>query len=211
MKKLITFSLWGNDPLYVEGAFLNAKLAEEIYPEWICRYYIAGKNTTQSVIQKIKTCPNTEVVIIDEKGGTNFSMNRFTACDDSDVECFISRNTDSRLSYREKEAVDEWLKSDKGFHIMRDHPNHVCALMPGMWGMKCGRIKGMKKKIDRFVSGGYIEDKKGSDKAFLWGLVWPLAMEDNVTHDSYYTENAEFPDNENENDHVSYVGERIEI
>ena len=142
MKKLITFSLWGSDPLYVEGAVLNAKLAEEIYPDWICRYYVAGKNTPQNVIQKIKECPNIEVVIVDEKGGTNFSMHRFTACDDSDVECFISRDTDSRLSYKEKNGVDEWLESDMGFHIMRDHPNHVCALMLGMWGMKRNKIKG---------------------------------------------------------------------
>ena len=69
----------------------------------------------------------------------------------------------------------------------------------------------MKSKIDRFINRGYIEDKKGSDKAFLWGTIWPLAMEDNVTHDSYYTENAEFPDTEIENDYVSYVGERVEV
>ena len=36
----------------------------------------------------------------------------------------LSRDCDSRLNKREKLAVDELLKSDKNFHIMRDHPWH---------------------------------------------------------------------------------------
>jgi hypothetical protein len=56
---------------------------------------------------------NTEVVVMDEEGTPNSMMWRFTACDDDDVEMFISRDTDSRLSIREKEAVDEWIESGK--------------------------------------------------------------------------------------------------
>ena len=37
--KLITFSLWGQDPKYLVGAIRNAELASEIYPDWICRFY----------------------------------------------------------------------------------------------------------------------------------------------------------------------------
>jgi len=34
-KKIISFSLWGDKPMYTIGAIKNAKLAEEIYPGWI--------------------------------------------------------------------------------------------------------------------------------------------------------------------------------
>ena len=38
---LITFSLFGDNPLYCVGAVENARLAKEIYPEWIARFYVA--------------------------------------------------------------------------------------------------------------------------------------------------------------------------
>ena len=40
------------------------------------------------------------------------------------VHTLLSRDTDSRIIPREKEAVNEWLASDRVFHIMRDHPAH---------------------------------------------------------------------------------------
>ena len=210
MKRLITFCLWGDDPFYLEGACKNAELAKEIYPEWICRYYVAGKNTPQETIDRLNAYDNTEVVVLDEEGSHNFTMSRFTACDDEDVECFISRDTDSRLSVREREAVDEWMESDKNFHIMRDHPYHVTAIMAGMWGMKKTARINMKSKIEKFIRGKFHEDKKGVDQAFLWGLIWPLAMEDNITHDPFYTENAPFPTPERDPEAmVYYVGECV--
>ena len=48
----------------------------------------------------------------------------------------ISRDADSRLSLREKEAVEKWINSDKDFHIMRDHPHHYYPILGGTWGFK---------------------------------------------------------------------------
>ena len=36
-KKIISFSLWGNNAVYVLNALVNADLALKIYPDWICR------------------------------------------------------------------------------------------------------------------------------------------------------------------------------
>ena len=38
MKKIIAFSLWGDQPKYTVGAIKNADLAKEIYPDWTCRF-----------------------------------------------------------------------------------------------------------------------------------------------------------------------------
>ena len=51
------------------------------------------------------------------------------------VEFWISRDADSRLSWREKNAVDEWLVSGKTAHLMRDSVNHVYTMMAGMFGI----------------------------------------------------------------------------
>ena len=36
----------------------------------------------------------------------------------------------------EQEAVEEWLNSNKKFHIMRDHPDHGTEILGGTWGCK---------------------------------------------------------------------------
>ena len=35
---------------------------------------------------------------------------------------------------RERDAVNEWLESNKTFHLMRDHPWHGSEINAGMWG-----------------------------------------------------------------------------
>ena len=40
MKKIISYSLWGNDPKYCVGAVKNALLRGKIYPNWISRFYV---------------------------------------------------------------------------------------------------------------------------------------------------------------------------
>ena len=49
---------------------------------------------------------------------------RFLPILDSQVSHFMSRDLDSVVTQREVDAVEEWLKSNKSFHVMRDHPNH---------------------------------------------------------------------------------------
>ena len=46
--KIIAFSLWGDDPKYTFGAIKNASIAEELFPDWICRFYV-GKSVPQSI------------------------------------------------------------------------------------------------------------------------------------------------------------------
>ena len=54
---------------------------------------------------------------------------------DAAVQRFVARDVDSRLSFREKMAVDEWVESGLRLHVMRDHPSHKNHPMAaGMWG-----------------------------------------------------------------------------
>jgi hypothetical protein len=51
----------------------------------------------------------------------------------------------SRISLREKCAVDEWLASGKGLHSMRDHPAHKQPIMAGMFGLRPSQLFGNGK------------------------------------------------------------------
>ena len=138
MKKIISYSLWGDNPKYTIGAVRNAELTPIIYPGWVSRFY-CGESVPTEIIKTLISLPNTEVIMMDVDGDWTGMFWRFYACEDSDI--VLSRDTDSRLSLREKLAVDEWLSSDKDFHIMRDHPHHTVPILGGMWGCRNGIIR----------------------------------------------------------------------
>ena len=60
MKKLICFSLWGDDSTYTIGAIKNADLAKKHYPGWICRYYIADC-VPKNIIDELSNKDNVEI------------------------------------------------------------------------------------------------------------------------------------------------------
>ena len=159
MKKIISFSLWGDNPTYTQGAIRNAELAKEIYPDWVCRYYI-GRSTPQQTIDTLSSFDNTEVIVMDVDGDWTGMFWRFYPAGEQDVDVVIIRDCDSRLNNREKEAVNEWLNSDKGFHIMRDHPYHKTEILGGMWGSKKGVTPNIKQQIESYIKGDFWHQTK---------------------------------------------------
>lgn len=212
MKKVISFSLWGDNPKYTIGAIRNAELTPIIFPGWISRFY-CGKSVPIEIIEKLKSLPQTEVIMMEVEGDWTGMFWRFYACEDSDI--MLSRDTDSRLSQREKSAVDEWLDSDKDFHIMRDHPYHNIEILGGMWGVRNGLLKNIKELITDYTKGNFWQ----VDQNFLREKIYPIVVNNCFTHDSYLNYNSnskKFPSerinkefigdvfDENENRHPEY-------
>ena len=51
------------------------------------------------------------------------------------VDVLLSRDLDSRLSFREVAAVNEWMTTEsKSIHAMRDNPAHRIGLLGASWG-----------------------------------------------------------------------------
>ena len=183
MKKEISFSLWGDNPKYTIGAIKNAELIDTIYPGWIGRFY-CGKSVPIDIIEILKTYTNVEVIEMEEIGDWSGMFWRFYACEDSDV--MISRDTDSRLNLREKNAVDEWLNSDKDFHIMRDHPYHNALILGGMWGVRNGILKNIVDLIKNYNKGDFWQ----VDQNFLSEQIYPIVVNTSFVHDSYHNINS---------------------
>ena len=57
-------------------------------------------------------------------------FHRFLVAADNSVDSYIIRDVDSRLNARDRLAVEDWIKSKKSVHILRDHVNH-CNSMNG--------------------------------------------------------------------------------
>jgi hypothetical protein len=178
MKKIISFSLWGDNQKYTIGAIENAEQSKTIYPDWICRFY-CGKSVPLDITEKLKSYNNVEVIEMDEDGDWNGMFWRFYACEDADV--MISRDTDSRLSVREKLAVDEWLNSEKDFHIMRDHPYHNVLILGGMWGARNGILKNIISIINQYNKGNFWQ----VDQNFLREKIYPIIKDNSFIHDEF--------------------------
>ena len=190
-KKVISFSIWGNLPFYCEGAIQNAFIAKNIYPDWETRFYV--QDIPEDIKERLKSLGSTVIEVQEKNLGAYGAFWRFYCIDDEDVEFMISRDVDSRLSSREKHAVDEWIKSGKSFHVIRDHPYHNLPVAAGMWGIRKredtvnfdikNKIKKWFDENPNVVSEGI---QKGADQKFLQDFYFPfLYSEDYFVHDQY--------------------------
>lgn len=123
MKKVISFSLWGSIKLYCIGAVKNAISARKIFPDWVV--YIYYDNTVPDIIiNYLEKMDNVELKFIEKPSGSKKWMEpgqfgmfwKFYPFDDNDVEIWMARDADSRISYYEKEKIDIFLKSDDVLH-----------------------------------------------------------------------------------------------
>lgn len=173
MKKIISYSLWGNLPLYTVGAISNAKQALEIYPDWICRFYIHKPSVSDWVIEELQKQPNTEIVFYSDNLGWGGMLYRFYPATQDDVSIMLSRDTDSRLTLREKACVDNWLNSSKNLHVIRDACVHQSQMMGGLWGARNGYLKWIKPHIDKLILQMRTGNaRKGCDQDFLNSKVY---------------------------------------
>jgi len=205
-KKVISFSLWGNKPMYTFGALENIRLAKSIYPDWRCRFYV-DDSVEKEIVKKILSMGGDVFKINDPRGPFWGAFWRFFANDDPAVDVFISRDCDSRLSNREKVCVDEWIASDKCFHTMHDNKGHISVpILGGMWGAKKGCIKDMVSKIVNWGRYGLKED----DQTFLREVIWADVRDRSIGHSSLkhvWANSVPFPEYKDSEIKVNYVGE----
>jgi FkbM family methyltransferase len=178
-KKILAYSLYGSDRRYTDGALANSKLYHEIYPDWDMRVY-HDKTVPESIINELR---NNGVDLVDMTGSPLNKMSwRFLPASDSEVDRFCARDIDSRLSNREKAAVDAWIESGKKFHVMRDHPSHSKYAMSG--GMWCG-THDAAPDMDKLLQKRHMTQSYLQDMDFLNNVIWPIAKDHILQHDSF--------------------------
>lgn len=186
-KNIISYSLWGNDPKYWEGAQMNIELARKYYPGWVNRFYI-DKRCNSNLIENLQG-DSVEIIIVEQEGSKKSigMFWRFWGAEDPKVDIFLSRDTDSRISERECLAVRKWIESDKDFHIMRDHPYHQSQIMGGMWGSKnqlMRRIE-LSEKIKDWLAKPKMIYRLGIDQDFLNEIIYPIVKNVSLEHSEF--------------------------
>jgi len=178
-KKIISFSLWGNKDLYNYGALSNVDEAKEIYPDWICRFYVHNRSPVIDQL-RAKEC---EVIPMDIEQQWAPLFWRFNAISDPDVDFVLFRDCDSRVNWREEGAVREWLKTDKILHLMKDYPapHATETILAGMWGMRGHTITNMSDLIKTWINKSNMSNKY-VDQDFLRCIIWPMFKHSVLNH-----------------------------
>jgi len=174
--RIVSTSLYGDNPRYTWGVVRNAELMPTVFPGWHLRVYTRSDMLPpQEILEELKSLGAELVVIPGEKKSSGFGMNwRFLVADDKQVEAFLCRDADSRVSLRDRWAAEEWLAEGAGgspFHVVRDHPSHTgYKLMGGTWGAKTSVFRGPLVPLSQTL-GNFIAQKGhgdyGSDIDFL--------------------------------------------
>jgi hypothetical protein len=204
--KYLSFSLWGDKPIYNVGAIRNSELWKEIYPDWQMVVYYDNTVPVETIKKLDENC----VITIDMTEKNLYGMFwRFYATDLPNSEYCSFRDCDSRISEREKKSVDEWIDSGKSLHVMRDHPYHGIpygndrlGILGGMWGIKSNSLP-ITDMIDKFK-----KDKNlsyGSDQTFL-KTIYTVLIDDRFTNDDFF-EKIPFTINRING---RFIGERID-
>jgi len=178
IKKIIGFSLWDRHEFYNYGMMENVLLAQQIYPDWICRIYY--ENCDPEILDLLQKQNNVELIDMTNNEFRIKLMWRFVPAFTEENIIFISRDADSRINIKEKLAVDAWLNSNYDFHIMRDNINHSQNIMGGMWGCRNNVVMRFKDDFYNYASTNIYN----IDQQFLNEKIYPKIKWNSMIHAS---------------------------
>ena len=179
---------------YLRGLHLNIRVAELLYPGWDVTvaidpsvhyspyrdYFISLGLKNKSVVLLKETRTLCEMMLY------RLWPAFITEGDNLKYERIICRDTDSLLSYRERQAVAYWERGPKMAHAITDSVSHTITLMGGMIGFMSGpfRERMSAQSFDAIMctAQGIDFTKKGADQDFLNRYVLPKVADSITEH-----------------------------
>ncbi len=182
-KNIIAFSLFGSNQRYLQGALRNATLGPDIYPGWRCRFY-CDESVPDELRERLRNL-DAEIVMMPRPAFFYEGLFwRFFVASDPEVSRFLVRDCDSVINVKERVAVDQWLASNRYFHVMRDFYSHTELIHAGMWGGVGGVLPPVRKLVSKFLSKALLANTV--DQIFLREQVWPTVRQSCMIHDSLF-------------------------
>jgi hypothetical protein len=187
-ENIIAFSLYGTKRLYNLGMLLNSVLYPIIYQGW--KVIIFHDNTVrQEVLEELSQKNAILKNMTSLKWIEGWSRCwRFLAADPDELPDFgnyyLSRDSDSRPSLREKWAVDHWMNQGRTLCSIRDSLSHNIPIMGGMHGLK-RTFRGMRSLIQQYHDLPLSPHQVGYDQDFLNRIIWPKVQDSVLFYGNY--------------------------
>lgn len=180
-KNVISYSIFGNNPKYVETALLNLQRNKIKLPNWTNRFYISSDVPDHFTARA--QALGAEILVVNDKGNSlNGTFWRFFVADDPTVNKYIVRDVDSYISDEEIILINEWLISDKPFHIIRDFVTHNGLIMAGLWGGTSGYLPNVQKLTYDYIN-SLKSRSRYDDQSFLAKVIWSYIRNHHLSHD----------------------------
>jgi tetratricopeptide (TPR) repeat protein len=183
-RNIISFSLWGNKQRYIANAIENARLSRHFYPEWTLRFYIEEVSVNTTIINQLRDLGCEVILRPKQRLVWEGLFWRMLVINDQNIDRFLQRDVDSIFSVKERLAVDEWLSSEKYFHIMRDNYMQTDLIQAGLWG-GCSNVL---PKLNTLLKEFHLSQAPSRmvDQQFLSKTVWPTVRQSVLIHDSNF-------------------------
>ena len=206
-ERIISFCLYGEKEIYLKGALQNVKQFKNTYPDATCYFYVRN-DTNENVIKSLEE-NGAHIIKCVNMPGYLFRLTRFLACENID-NYFMSRDVDCRLNEREIASNNEWLESDKNFHLVRDHPEHGIEILAGLWGCKTmAKLKSIRFYILEHLLRVIKDYNVQCDQYFLKYYIYPLVKSDTLEHDEFFnSKDGQKINHERKNN--EYIGEAFD-
>lgn len=179
MKLALTYSIYGDKDLYMRGMVANCIQAKTVYPSTdVLVFY--DDTVPEKTIEMCKSA-NPLVKCIDmnkEKWNPESArmLWRWLPLDPKEgyeYDIIVVRDADSRLTAREKWAMDKWLlESSATLMTIHDSISH-CGVMGGMSACKC-LFPNIGDAIRKWVAMSDSNKGLGIDQSFLNGVLKPM-------------------------------------
>ena len=183
-KKIISYSLYGQNLLYIKGALSNAKAKLSTYgPEWETWFYVY-EDVPKDYVDKLQQYAD-RIILINKDFDIKHGMFwRFLPILEKEVEYLIVRDLDSRTTQKEVLCVNDWLKSNKQFHIIRDGITHQMPFMGCSFGFKNPLPFDFQALLDKNKH-FWNNNRYNGDQLFLAHCIYPLTVNNRIVHDSF--------------------------
>lgn len=179
---------------YYEGLLENIIIIHKHFPGWDIFVYV-GNDVPEWYVDQLKS----KGVIIrytNEVGSINM-IYRFLAIEEPGVELMMVRDADSRVHWKDRWAIREFVKSPYIAHTIRDSPVHVIPMLGGLWGLK--RSGGIPVySCFQHYKDNQQDISMGKDQTFLNLYIWyrvrnNLLVHTSITYNSGYDVLVQFP------------------
>lgn len=183
---VIAYALWGEAPRYIAVLAENLRACRHLFPLWTVRVYC--DDTVPAAYQADLRRLGAVVMQGTLPPGVPPKWRvlwRLHVASDPAVKRFMVRDADSLLCVRERVAVDEWLRSGKYFHVLRDAHQHTDLMLGGLWG----GVGGVLQPLDEMLAAvpGWRWEKARIDRDLLTEVIWPVVRQSVLIHDSAFT------------------------
>lgn len=206
MKIVFSFSLFGNNRKYSDPLFVNLDIIKSNFFNYEVNVYY-DNSVPSNIINELK---NKGVNLLEMKALFNTSTEkmswRYAPIFNIENECCIIRDTDSLISNREIQLINEWINTTYNFHIIRDHPLHNMPIMGGLFAIKNPLFDKFKKQYDSKFS-KYITLEYNGDQLFLAHEIYPFVLKESLIQTSCFSfmfEKVQFI--KKTDDFVNYIG-----